>query len=168
MSQTLLTPCQQAADQGVLLTEVRQIGVKRHFLQGEKQRPRLHLSLAPILAEEQEQTSWRRVPEVNPETEEGLCPRLRSLCGAAIWRGVALVVLLSAIWVASSEHADAGAVPPGTGIAVVYVAVSTNYPDSLGVGPGAGTNGAPIIILPTNPPIPDPSATEPSGWIRGR
>ena len=74
--------------------------------------------------------------------------------------GVALVVLLSAIWVASSEHADAGAVPPGTGIAVVYVAVSTNYPDSLGVGPGAGTNGAPIIILPTNPPIPDPSATE--------
>ena len=73
---------------------------------------------------------------------------------------LALVVLLSAIWAARGDQADAAAIPPGTGIAVVYVAVSTNYPDSLGVGPGAGGNAAPIIILPTNPPIPTPTATE--------
>jgi hypothetical protein len=40
------------------------------------------------------------------------------------------------------------------------VAVGTNYPDALGVGPGAGLNGAPIIILPTNPPIPGTTADE--------
>jgi hypothetical protein len=74
--------------------------------------------------------------------------------------GVALLVLLSAIWVARSDVADAGGSPPGTGIAVVYVAVGTNFPDSLGVGPGAGVNGAPIIIVPTNPPIPAASQTE--------
>ena len=74
--------------------------------------------------------------------------------------GVALIVLLSAIWVARGDQADAAFIPPGTGIAVVYVAVGTNYPDSLGVGPGAGGNGAPIIIVPTNPPIPAPTATE--------
>ena len=74
--------------------------------------------------------------------------------------GVALVVLLSAIWAARGDIADAGATPPGQGIAVVYVGVGTNYPDSLGVGPGAGGAAAPIIILPTNPPIPAPSITE--------
>ncbi|MDP3984928.1 MAG: cell wall-binding repeat-containing protein, partial [Acidimicrobiia bacterium] len=74
--------------------------------------------------------------------------------------GVALLVLLSAIWVARSDVADAGGSPPATGIAVVYVAVGTNFPDSLGVGPGGGVNGAPIIIVPTNPPIPAASQTE--------
>jgi hypothetical protein len=74
--------------------------------------------------------------------------------------GVALVVLLSAIWVARSDVVDAGVAPPGTGIAVVYVAVGTNFPDSLGVGPGGGVNGAPIIIVPTDPPIPTPTAAE--------
>jgi hypothetical protein len=74
--------------------------------------------------------------------------------------GVALIVLLSAIWVARGDRADAAFGPPGTGIAVVYVAVSTNYPDSLGVGPGAGGNAAPIIIVPTNPPIPAASSAE--------
>ncbi len=76
-----------------------------------------------------------------------------------VW-AVALVVLLSTIWVARSDLADAGGSPPGEGIAVVYVSVGTNFPDSLGIGPGAGANGAPIIILPTNPPIPGPSADE--------
>jgi hypothetical protein len=42
--------------------------------------------------------------------------------------GVALIVLLSAIWIARSDFADAGVVPTGDGIAVVYVAVSTNSP----------------------------------------
>jgi len=74
--------------------------------------------------------------------------------------GVALIVLLSAIWVARGDRADAAFGPPGTGIAVVYVAVSTNFPDSLGVGPGAGGNAAPIIIVPTNPPIPAASSAE--------
>ncbi|OFW64010.1 MAG: hypothetical protein A2135_03860 [Actinobacteria bacterium RBG_16_67_15] len=73
---------------------------------------------------------------------------------------MALIVLLSAIWVARGDFADAGVVPSGEGIAVVYVAVSTNYPDSLGVGPGAGGNAAPIIIVPTNPPIPAATTTE--------
>ena len=74
--------------------------------------------------------------------------------------GAAFVLLLSAIWVAQSDLADAGGSPPGTGIAVVYVAVGTNYPDALGVGPGGGVNSAPIIILPTNPPIPTLSGAE--------
>ena len=73
---------------------------------------------------------------------------------------VAFVVLLSAIWVARSDRADAGGTPLGVGIAVVYVAVGTNYPDALGVGPGAGLNGAPVILLPTNPPIPTATAAE--------
>ena len=73
---------------------------------------------------------------------------------------VALIVLLSAIWVARSDVAVAGGTPPGVGIAVVYVAVGTNFPDSLGVGPGAGAQGAPIIIVPTNPPIPGATAAE--------
>jgi hypothetical protein len=73
---------------------------------------------------------------------------------------VALVVLLSAIWVARSDRADAGGGPPGTGIAVVYIAVGTNYPDALGVGPGAGLDGAPIIIVPSTTPIPAATATE--------
>jgi hypothetical protein len=73
---------------------------------------------------------------------------------------VALMVLLSAIWVARSDRAEAGGSPPGTGIAVVYIAAGSNFPDALGVGPGGGVNGAPIIILPTDPPIPAASATE--------
>ena len=73
---------------------------------------------------------------------------------------VALVVLLSAIWVAKSDVADAGGSPPGTGIAVVYIAVGTNFPDALGVGPGAGLNGAPIILVPTNPPLDGATITE--------
>ncbi len=70
----------------------------------------------------------------------------------------ALIVLLSAIWVARPDVADAGGSPTGDGIAVVYVAVGTGFPDALGVGPGAALNGAPIILVPTNPPL-DP-ATE--------
>jgi len=73
---------------------------------------------------------------------------------------MAFVLLLSAIWVARSDLADAGGTPQGVGIAVVYVAVGTNYPDALGAGPGAGLNGAPIILLPTDPPIPTATAAE--------
>ena len=73
---------------------------------------------------------------------------------------VALITLLSAVWVARGDLAGAGGSPPGTGIARVYIAVGTNYPDSLGVGPGAGANGSPIIIVPTNPPIPGPTQAE--------
>lgn len=73
---------------------------------------------------------------------------------------VALILVVTALWAAGSDEADAGFVPPGDGIDVVYVAVSTNFPDSLGVGPGAGALAAPIIILPTNPPIPTASVDE--------
>jgi ell wall binding domain 2 (CWB2) len=73
---------------------------------------------------------------------------------------LALIVLLSSIWVARSDQADAGVEPPAPGIAVVYVAVGTNFPDALGVGPGAGADSAPIIIVPTNPPIPAASSAE--------
>lgn len=75
--------------------------------------------------------------------------------------GVALIALLTTTWIARSDIADAGgSPPPGEGIALVYVAAGANFPDSLGVGPGAGANGAPIIILPTNPPIPALSEAE--------
>ena len=72
---------------------------------------------------------------------------------------LALVVLLSAVWVARSDLADAG-VPPGTGIVRVYIATGVNFPDALGVGPGSALGGAPIILVPTNPPIPTPTANE--------
>ena len=77
----------------------------------------------------------------------------------AAW-AAALTVLLSLMWVARGDIAGAGEDPPGEGIAVVYVAVGTNFPDALGVGPGAAANGAPIILVPTNPPIPTPTAVE--------
>jgi hypothetical protein len=73
---------------------------------------------------------------------------------------LALVVLLSSIWVARSDQAGAGVGPPAEGIAMVYRALGTNFPDALGVGPGAGADSAPIIILPTNPPIPAASSAE--------
>jgi len=75
-----------------------------------------------------------------------------------VW-AVALVMLLSAVWVARGDQAQAGG-PSGDGIAVVYVAVGTGFPDSLGVGPAGGVNNAPIIIVPTNPPIPATTSTE--------
>ena len=81
---------------------------------------------------------------------------------------VALVVLLSAIWVARGDPAQAGIDPPGTGIAVVYVAYSNNFPDALGVGSGAGANAAPIIIVPTNPPSPPPPRPSWSASTPGR
>jgi hypothetical protein len=75
---------------------------------------------------------------------------------------LALIVLLSAVWVARSDIADAGGDPPvadfeptpdGDGIPLVYIAVGTGFADALGVGPGAGLNGAPVIIVSTNPPL---------------
>jgi ell wall binding domain 2 (CWB2) len=64
-----------------------------------------------------------------------------------------LAGLLAATTLVVANHADAGASPPGEGIARVYVAVGTGFPDALGVGPGAAANGAPIILVPTNPPL---------------
>lgn len=72
-----------------------------------------------------------------------------------------MMVAVAAIWLAQSDRVDAGtAAPPGEGISLVYVAVGTNFPDSLGVGPGGGVGAAPIIIVPTNPPIPAATAAE--------
>jgi hypothetical protein len=73
---------------------------------------------------------------------------------------LALVVLLTSVWVARGDMVSAGGPPPGTGIARVYVTVGTNYADALGVGPGAGANGAAIILLPTDPPIPADTEAE--------
>ena len=67
---------------------------------------------------------------------------------------LALAMLLVGVWITHTPSAGAGiAPPPGEGIAVVYVAVGTGFPDALGVGPGAGLDGAPIIIVPTDPPM---------------
>lgn len=79
--------------------------------------------------------------------------RLRTL-GAVT--AVAVVVLSGA----RGGTAVAGADPPGEGIDLVYVAAGANFPDSLGAAPGAALQGAPIIIVPTNPPIPSSTATE--------
>jgi hypothetical protein len=73
---------------------------------------------------------------------------------------VALIVLLSAVWVARGDVAGAGTDPPGEGIAVVYIAVGTGFADALGVGPGAGLGGAPVIIVPTNPPLDTATSAE--------
>jgi len=73
---------------------------------------------------------------------------------------LALIVLLTTVWVVRSDPADAGGTPPGQGIALVYIAVGTGFADALGVGPGAGVNGAPIIIVPTNPPLDSATAAE--------
>ena len=73
---------------------------------------------------------------------------------------LALVLVLIGVWITRTEPADAGTDPPGEGIAVVYVAVGTGFADALGVGPGAGLNGAPVIIVPTNPPMNGATATE--------
>ena len=64
-----------------------------------------------------------------------------------------LAGLLAATTILVANHADAGAAPPGEGIARVYVAVGTGFADALGVGPGAAANGAPIILVPTDPPL---------------
>ena len=66
------------------------------------------------------------------------------------------MVLLSAVWVAQSDVADAGGSPPGEGIAVVYVAVGTNFPDALGVGPGAGADSVRSSSCPRIPRSPPP------------
>ncbi|HSM02450.1 MAG TPA: cell wall-binding repeat-containing protein [Acidimicrobiia bacterium] len=65
---------------------------------------------------------------------------------------MAIVVMVGAMWLMNADDAEAGDVAEG--IDVVYVAVSTNFPDALGVGPGAGVNAGPIILVPTDPPIP--------------
>jgi hypothetical protein len=73
---------------------------------------------------------------------------------------IALILLLSAVWVFRSDTAVGGGGPPGEGIDVVYITVGTNFPDALGVGPGAALNGAPIILVPTNPPLDPFTITE--------
>lgn len=74
---------------------------------------------------------------------------------------LALILLLSAIWIARSDIAGAGGgPPPGEGIARVYIAVGTGFADALGAGPGAAANGAPIILVPTNPPLDPATALE--------
>ena len=65
---------------------------------------------------------------------------------------VALIMVLSAIWVGRADLAGAGA-PEGTGVPRVYIASGVNFPDALGVGPAAALHGAPIILVPTNPPL---------------
>lgn len=71
---------------------------------------------------------------------------------------VALTLVVISVLVAS--RADAGAEPPGDGIARVYIAVGTGFADALGVGPGAAANGAPIILVPTNLPLDGATITE--------
>lgn len=88
---------------------------------------------------------------------------------AAKWSGsrrglvvtAAVMIALASAWVMRSDQAGAGAgTPHGEGIDLVYIVVGTNFPDSLGVGPGAGVLAAPIILVPTNPPLPSVTAAE--------
>ena len=60
---------------------------------------------------------------------------------------------------AGGDPAEAGA-PPAAGIDLVYVAVSTDFPDALGLGPGAASQNAPILLVPTDPPIPGTTKDE--------
>ena len=74
---------------------------------------------------------------------------------------IVLVVTMITPGVIFGDRALAGGDPPIDGLTdVVYVAVATNFPDSLGAGPAAGLNGSPIILVPTDPPIPGPTQTE--------
>lgn len=71
---------------------------------------------------------------------------------------VVLVVVAGALWV-TVDRAEAGA-PPPDGIDLVFVAVATNFPDALGVGPAAAALNAPIILVPTDPPLPAETEAE--------
>lgn len=72
---------------------------------------------------------------------------------------VALLTVVTAVWVARGDVAEAGDVQD-VGVDLVYVTVATNFPDSLGIGPGAGALATPVILVPTNPPIPSVTQTE--------
>lgn len=72
----------------------------------------------------------------------------------------ALVVLLSGIWIARGDLSEALVPPPGEGISAVVVASGAGFPDALGAGPAGGAYGAPIILLPKDPPIPTASSNE--------
>ncbi|HSM02364.1 MAG TPA: cell wall-binding repeat-containing protein [Acidimicrobiia bacterium] len=75
-----------------------------------------------------------------------------------VWSAV-MLLLITIFWVADGDRAEAGA-PPAEGIDLVYIAVSTDFPDSLGLGPGAASQNAPILLVPTDPPIPDTTKDE--------
>ena len=70
------------------------------------------------------------------------------------------VVVVFALVLWTRDRAGAGVEPSGEGISVVYLAVGTNFPDALGAGPLAAANGAPILLVTTNPPIPPAIAAE--------
>lgn len=72
---------------------------------------------------------------------------------------VALLTVVTAVWVARGDVAEAGGVQDAS-VDLVYVTVATNYPDSLGIGPGAGALATPVILVPTNPPIPSVTQAE--------
>lgn len=72
---------------------------------------------------------------------------------------VALLTVVTAVWVARGDLAEAGGVQD-VSVDLVYVTVATNYPDSLGIGPGAGALATPVILVPTNPPIPSVTQAE--------
>ena len=69
---------------------------------------------------------------------------------AAIAALVLVVVGLSRL---DRAEAVTGGPPPGDGITVVFVASGVNFPDALGIGPIAAIAGAPIILVPVNPPL---------------
>ena len=73
---------------------------------------------------------------------------------------VALVFVVSAVWVARGDLAAGGTDPFVGDIDLVYVAVGTNYPDALGAGPGAAVSGAPIVLVPPNPPLDSSTSAE--------
>jgi hypothetical protein len=65
----------------------------------------------------------------------------------------ALVLLVAGLSRLDRADALTGGVPPGEGITIVIVASGVNFPDALGAGPIAAVAGAPIILVPVNPPL---------------
>ncbi|HSM01681.1 MAG TPA: hypothetical protein VK960_04455, partial [Acidimicrobiia bacterium] len=56
--------------------------------------------------------------------------RRRKIAGIA-----ALALALSTLWAVTRDEAGAGEIEVQGNIDLVYIAVATNFPDSLGVGP---------------------------------
>lgn len=67
---------------------------------------------------------------------------------------VTATLIVAALLFSAHDRAVAGDAPVADGIDVVYVALGTNFPDALAAGAAAGAAGAPVLLVPTNPPIP--------------
>ncbi len=74
-----------------------------------------------------------------------------------------LLAALMSLWIVSGGIAGAGGpsttLTPGS-TDLVYIASGEGFPDALGVGPVAAVNGAPVILVPKNPPLHSATSAE--------